>query len=443
MTIRLSDNFSLSWLFRFTLPSIVMMLVTSIYSVVDGLFVSNLVGDQALAAVNIVYPLAMIVGAFGFMLGAGGSAEVARARGLGEDQLAKEYFTNLIVTVVVGGAVLAGGCLLFLKPLLGVLGANEALMSDCIAYGTIMLAGAPLFLLQTSCQSFLVVAERPKMGLGLAVGAGVTNMVLDYVFIALFHWGVAGAAVATVCGYVVGGLVPLVYFLGRNKSPLRLVKSKPHPRMLWKSCTNGVSELLTNISASVVTVLYNRQLMAAAGQQGVAAYTVMMYVNFVFAAALIGFSMGTAPIFSYKYGAEDQAGLKSLFKMCIKVILTLAVVMEVLAQLLGGALATIFVGYNEALREMTQYGFHIFALAFLFNGMNIFGSAFFTALGDGLVSAAISFLRTLVFECGAVLILPMLIGLTGIWWATVVAEGAAFLVTVAFFLGKRKKYGYA
>ena len=271
MTIQLSDRFDLSRLFRFTLPSIVMMLVTSIYSVVDGLFVSNLVGDQARAAVNIVYPLVMIVGAFGFMLGAGGSAEVAKARGLGKDQLAKEYFTNLIITVVVGGAILAGACLLFQKPLLGVLGANEALMRDCIAYGTIMLAGAPIFLLQTSCQSFLVVAERPKMGLGLAIGAGVTNMLLDYVFIALFRWGVAGAAAATVCGYVVGGLVPLFYFLSKNKSPLRLVQSKPHLRMLGKSCTNGISELMTNVSASLVTVLYNRQLMAAAGQQGVAA----------------------------------------------------------------------------------------------------------------------------------------------------------------------------
>lgn len=443
MTIQLSDRFDLSRLFRFTLPSIVMMLVTSIYSVVDGLFVSNLVGDQALAAVNIVYPLVMIVGAFGFMLGAGGSAEVAKARGLGEDQLAKEYFTNLIITVVVGGAILAGACLLFQKPLLGVLGANEALMRDCIAYGTIMLAGAPIFLLQTSCQSFLVVAERPKMGLGLAIGAGVTNMLLDYVFIALFRWGVAGAAAATVCGYVVGGLVPLFYFLSKNKSPLRLVKAKPHLRMLGKSCTNGISELMTNVSASLVTVLYNRQLMAAAGQQGVAAYTVMMYVNFVFAAALIGFSMGSAPIFSYQYGADDKAGLQGMFKICIKVILVLAVVMEVLAQLLGETLSAIFVGYNDALREMTASGFHVFALAFLFNGMNIFGSAFFTALGDGLVSGILSFLRTLVFACGAVLLFSTLFGLAGIWWAPVAAEGAAFLVTIAFFLGKRKKYGYA
>ena len=217
MTIQLSDRFDLSRLFRFTLPSIVMMLVTSIYSVVDGLFVSNLVGDQALAAVNIVYPLVMIVGAFGFMLGAGGSAEVAKARGLGEDQLAKEYFTNLIITVVVSGAILAGACLLFQKPLLGVLGANEALMRDCIAYGTIMLAGAPIFLLQTSCQSFLVVAERPKMGLGLAIGAGVTNMLLDYVFIALFRWGVAGADGVRLCRRRPGP--PVLLFEQEQKSP--------------------------------------------------------------------------------------------------------------------------------------------------------------------------------------------------------------------------------
>ena len=389
MTIQLSDRFDLSRLFRFTLPSIVMMLVTSIYSVVDGLFVSNLVGDQALAAVNIVYPLVMIVGAFGFMLGAGGSAEVAKARGLGEDQLAKEYFTNLIITVVVGGAILAGACLLFQKPLLGVLGANEALMRDCIAYGTIMLAGAPIFLLQTSCQSFLVVAERPKMGLGLAIGAGVTNMLLDYVFIALFRWGVAGAAAATVCGYVVGGLVPLFYFLSKNKSPLRLVKAKPHLRMLGKSCTNGVSELMTNVSASLVTVLYNRQLMAAAGQQGVAAYTVMMYVNFVFVAALIGFSMGL-----------DGSIARILRNAGLGVILV--PIFAVLGTLLGGAVYAALspMTLREGLAISAGFGWYTMA-------PSVIASAGHT------MASAVSFLHNVLREMLGIILLPVIAGKIG------------------------------
>ena len=276
MRIQLSDHFNYSKLFRFTLPSIVMMIVTSVYSVVDGLFVSNMVGDRALAAVNIVYPLPMIVGAFGFMLGTGGSAEVARVMGMGEGDKARQYFTTLMLAVIGGGALISAGCITFLRPLTVLLGANEVLLDDTMTYGFIMLAGAPIFLLQTSLQSFLVAAERPKMGLALSVGAGLTNMVLDYVFIALLRWGVAGAAAATVCGYAVGGFIPLVYFLAPNKSSLRLVKTRLYPRMLLRSCANGSSELMTNTSASLVTVLYNRSLMEIVGEAGVAAYTVMM-----------------------------------------------------------------------------------------------------------------------------------------------------------------------
>ena len=443
MRIQLSDHFNYSTLFRFTLPSIIMMIVTSIYSVVDGLFVSNMVGDKALAAVNIVYPLPMIVGAFGFMLGTGGSAEVARVMGMGEGGKARQYFTTLMLVVIGGGALISAGCIAFLRPLTILLGANEALLSDAMTYGFLMLAGAPIFLLQTSLQSFLVAAERPKMGLMLSVGAGLTNMVLDYVFIALLKWGVAGAAAATVCGYAVGGFIPLVYFLLPNKSPLRLVKTKLYPRMLLKSCANGSSELMTNISASLVTVLYNRSLMDIVGEAGVAAYTVMMYVDFIFVAAFIGFTMGVAPVFSFQLGAGNHEELKSLFSKCAKVIGCLSLVMTLFPQFLAGTLAGLFVGYDRILWEMTEAGFRIFALSFLFKGWNIFGSGFFTALGDGKTSAILAFLRTLLFQCGAVLLLPLAFGLDGVWWATVAAEGAAVLVTLWYFYRKRNTYHYA
>lgn len=443
MAIQLSDHFTYFKLFRFTLPSATMMIFTSIYTVVDGLFVSNFVGDLALAAVIIAVPLIMIVGAFGFMLGTGGSAEVARAMGEGEGEKAKQYFTTIILAVLIGGAALTGLCLALLGPLLRLLGASEALMADCITYGTIMLAGAPICLLQASLQSFLVAAERPKLGLWLTVGAGLTNMVLDYVLIGVLGWGVAGAAWATVWGYAVGGIVPLIYFLLPNKSPLRLVRTHLYPRMLLKSCGNGSSELLTNISISVVSVLYNRALMEAMGEAGVAAWSVMMYVDFFFAAAFIGFSMGVAPVFSYQYGAGNHDELKSLFSKCMRVILGLSLAMMALSQLLNGALTGVFVGYDADLWSMTSAGFRVFALVYLFAGWNIFGSAFFTSLGDGVTSAILSVLRTLVFQCGAILLLPRFFGLNGIWWATVLAQAAACAVTAWFWVKKRDVYYYA
>lgn len=443
MRIQLSDHFNYSRLFRFTLPSIAMMLVTSVYSIVDGIFISNVEGDVALAAVNIVYPLPMVVGAFGFMLGTGGSAEVARVMGAGDGERAKQYFTTLILTILGVGIAISALCIAFMRPLCGMLGANEAMLADCVTYGTIMVAGSFAFMLQTSFQSFCVVAERPKMGLWLSLAAGGTNMVLDYLFIARFHWGVAGAALATVCGYLVGGVIPLVYFLLPNKSPLRLVRTRLYPKMLGKACTNGSSELMTNISASLITVLYNRTLMDMAGSQGVAAYTAMMYVQFIFVAVLIGFSMGSAPIFSYQYGAGNEEELKSLFSKCLRVILAQSVVMTAAAIALAGTLAKIFVGYDAELLELTVEGFRIFAVSFLFCGMNIFGSSFFTALGDGGVSAAISFLRTLLFQAGAILLLPRLLGVDGIWWATALAEGLSLLVTAWFFQSRKGKYHYA
>ena len=443
MQIQLSDHFTYSRLFRFTLPSIIMMIVTSIYSVVDGIFVSNVVGDAALAAGNIVYPLPMVLGAFGFMLGTGGSAEVARVMGTGKPDKAKEYFTTLIIAIIVGGAALSALCVAFIRPLSTFLGADEALLNDCVAYGAIMSAGSVFFMLQTSFQSFCVAAEKPKMGLYLSLAAGGTNMALDYLFIAVLGWGVAGAALATVAGYMVGGLIPLVYFLFPNSSTLRLVNTHLYPQMLLKSCTNGSSELMTNISASLVTVLYNRALMELLGSQGVTAYTVMMYVQFIFFAMFIGLSMGAAPIFSFHYGAGNAGELQSLFRKCLTVIGALSVTMALFGQIFARPLSSIFVGYDPDLLELTVAGMRIFSLTYLLAGVNGFGSAFFTALGDGPVSAIISFSRTLLFQVGAILLLPRLLGVDGIWWATPAAEALALGVTAFFFASRRKKYQYA
>lgn len=443
MNIQLSDHFNYSRLFRFTLPSIAMMIVTSIYSVVDGLFVSNVEGDLALAAVNVVYPLPMVVGAFGFMLGTGGSAEVAQAMGAGEREKARQYFTTLILALVAVGLTLGGACLLFMRPLCTLLGANGAMMDRCVTYGSIMIAGSVFFMLQNSFQSFCVVAERPKMGLWLSLAAGGTNMALDYLFIAVFRWGVAGAALATVSGYAVGGLIPLIYFLLPNSSPLQLVKTRLYPRMLLKSCTNGSSELMTNISASLVTVLYNRTLMDLAGEQGVAAYTVLMYTNFIFAAVLIGFSMGSAPIFSYQYGAGNTDELKSLYRKCLTSIAAMSLAMTAAALALARPLSFVFVGYDAGLLSLTVAAFRMYSVSFLFWGFNIFASSFFTALGDGPVSAAISFLRTLLFQVVSILLLPRLLGINGVWWARVLAEALALAVSLAFLRANREKYGYA
>ena len=442
MKIQLSDHFTYSRLLRFTLPSIAMMIVTSIYSVVDGIFVSNVVGDAALASVNIVYPLPMVVGAFGFMLGTGGSAEVARVMGAGEAEKAKEYFTTLILTILAVGAVISGLCIAFLRPLCFLMGANEALLEDCMVYGFLMIAGSPAFMLQTSFQSFCVVAEKPKMGFFLSLAAGGTNIFLDYLFIAVLRLGVAGAALGTISGYLVGGVIPLVYFLTPNKSPLRLVKTRLYPKMLLKACTNGSSELMTNISASLITILYNRTLMDMAGSQGVAAYTAMMYVQFIFVATLIGVSMGSAPIFSYQYGAGNHEELKNLFHKCLTIILAGSVVMTAAAVLLAPYVSYIFVGYDPQLWALTTRGFRIYSVAYLFCGASIFASSFFTALGNGPVSAAISFLRTLVFQAGAILLLPRLIGLDGIWLATAVAEALAMAVSGWFLWKNREKYHY-
>ena len=442
MRIKLSDHFTYKKLIRFVLPSIIMMIFTSIYSVVDGLFVSNYVGKTPFAAQNLIWPFIMLLSAVGFMLGTGGSAIVAKTLGEGEPEQANAYF-SLFVYVTLGlGLVLAAAGFVFMPGIATFLGATEEMLHDCVVYGRLTVAALPAFMLQNTFQSFFPTAEKPKLGLAVTVLAGCTNMVLDYVFVAVLRWGLAGAALATGMCQVVGGVLPVIYFARNNSSLLRLGKTRFYGRALVKACTNGASELMTNVCNSVVNILYNFQLMRLIGEDGVSAFGVIMYVMFVFAAAFLGYSMGVAPIVGYHYGAANRGELKSLLKKSLCQIAGAGVVLEALAELLALPLARLFVGYDPALTELTCHAFRLFSLSYLFMGLNIFGSAFFTALSNGAVSAAISFLRTLVFQVAAVLILPVFLDVEGVWISVVVAEVLALGVTAACLAKKRERYGY-
>lgn len=443
MSIGLSGHFTYKKLFYYCLSPIIMMIFTSIYGVVDGFFVSNYVGKLPFAAVNLVMPFIMILGGVGFMIGTGGSALIAKTLGEGREEKANEYFTMLIKLTIVLGILLSLIGIVFIRPISYVLGATETIIDDCVVYGRTVLSFNTAFMLQNVFQTFLAAAEKPKLGLAITTAAGVTNMVLDALFIAVFHWGVAGAAIATGIGQCVGGILPLIYFLRPNSSRLRLRRSKIVVRALLKACANGSSELMSNISASLISVIYNLQLLRFAGENGVAAYGTIMYIQFIFIAVFIGYTIGTAPIISYNYGAGNTKELKNMLRKSLIIVSTAGVAMTLLAWLLSEPLAQIFVGYDAQLYELTQHAFKVFSFSFLLAGANIFASSFFTALNNGAVSAAISFLRTLVFQIASVLLLPVLFGLDGIWYSITVAEVLAFCVSLAFLVAKRKKYHYA
>ncbi len=438
--IQLSDHFDYKRLLRFTLPSIVMMIFTSIYSVVDGFFVSNFAGKTPFAAVNFIFPVLMILGCVGFMFGTGGSALIAKTMGEGDRKRANDIFSLLVYGGAVSGVVLAAVGIVLMPKLAAMLGAEGELLANSIVYGRIVLCALPFFTLQMEFQCLFVTAEKPKLGLGVTVAAGVTNMVLDALFVGALQWGLEGAATAV--SQLVGGVAPLIYFGRENDSPLRLGKCRFDGRALLKTCTNGASELMSNISMSVVSMLYNAQLMAKAGEDGVAAYGVLMYVSLVFQGIFIGYAVGMAPVVGYHYGAGNREELKNLLRRSALLIGGFSVLMCLAGETLGRPLSLLFVGYDPALLDMTVHAFAIFSIAFLFSGFAIFGSSFFTALNDGLTSALISFLRTLVFQCAAVLLFSALWGLNGIWWSIVAAEVMAVAVTLCFLVGKRKQYGY-
>lgn len=444
MQIKLSDKFTYGKLIRFTIPSIAMMIFTSIYGVVDGLFISNFAGKTPFAAVNLIYPFLMILSTAGFVFGTGGSAIVGKYFGQQKNEKANRSFSLFVYAALILGVIFAALGIVFARPIAILLGAEGELLKNCIIYARIILLALPALILQFMFQSFLVTAEKPTLGLIVTLSSGFTNMILDAILVILLpqHLKLAGAAVATATSQFVGGFVPLIYFARKNSSILRLGKTRFDGKLLLKACGNGSSELMSNVSMSLVAMLYNVQLMKYAGEDGISAYGVMMYFSMIFSALFFGYSIGTAPIFSYNFGAQNHTELKSLLKKSLIITGIFGTSMIAISEILAAPLSRFFVGYDKALLEMTVSGFRIFALSFIFMGFAIFASSFFTALNDGLTSAIISFLRTVIFQVAAIIILPLIFGIKGIWFSIVVAEFAAVLFSVIFMIAKKKRYHY-
>lgn len=443
MRIQLSDHFTYKRLLRFVMSPVLMMICMSLYSIVDGFFVSNYVGKTSFAAVNLVMPVCMGFGSLGIMIGTGGSAVVSQTLGEGKKEQAGRQFSMLVYFSVIVGAALSVIGFVFARPISVLLGAEGKLLEDCVIYSRILYLAVTPFVLQSIFQSFFVTAEKPGLSLKISIMAGLTNIVLDYLFIVVFEWGIAGAAIATGIGQLVGGVVPVFYFAAKNDSLLRLTKAGFEGRVIGKTLFNGSSEMVTNLSTSIVNILYNFQLMKLAGENGIAAYGIIMYVNFIFMAIFFGYSIGSAPIVGYHYGAANHQELKNLFRKSIILMGGMGIVLTLLAEILTGPLVMLFAGYDAELYEMTCRGFRLYSFAFAVMGINVWGSSFFTALGNGGASAAISFLRTFAFQIVSVLILPLLLGIDGIWLAIVVAETLALGVTVCFFAANKKKYRFA
>lgn len=446
-SVDMSKHFNTAALLRYTAPSMVMMVFTSIYTIVDGFFVSNFAGKTAFAGVNLILPFIMILSTVGFMVGTGGGALVAQQRGKKDDATANRYFSLIIWFALVLGIICAVIGFFTMEPVARFLGASDELLPICVLYGQISMISLPMFMLQFAFQPLFSTAGKPTLGLVITVMSGLTNIVLDFVLVGYLGMGVAGAAWATVASEYVGGLIPLIYFLLPNKSFLRLGKTKLEFRVIGKVCVNGSSEMMSNIAMSVVAMVYNWQLIKLLGEDGVAAYGVIMYVGMIFGAILMGYAMGAAPLMSYQHGADNSVEKRSLMRHGLAIMGIGGVSAFVAAQLLAPVIAQIFTSYDSELMALTIHAFRLYSIAFLLMGFSIFGSSLFTSLGNGVVSAVISFMRTLVFETGAVILLPMLLGADGIWTSVIVAEIASTtLVTICIlqfgrFYGLRRTRG--
>lgn len=443
MKIKLSDSFTYKELLRFTFPTVIMMVFISVYGVVDGFFVSNYAGKTAFAAINLIMPFVMILGGMGFMIGTGGTALVSKVMGEGDKERANKLFSMMILFTLVLGELLSLLGIALMRPISVWFGATAEMLDDCVLYGRIVIGFNAFFMLQNVFQSFFTAAERPKLGLAVTIAAGLTNMILDYLFVGVFGWKVAGAAVATGLSQFVGSIIPLIYFILPNGSRLRLTVSRLEARPILAACANGSSELMSNISSSIVGVMYNFQLMRLIGEDGVSAFGVLMYVQFIFTAVYFGYTTGASPIISYHYGAKNPSEIKNLLKKSVVLMAVSGVVLTGAAMLMSPLLSQIFVGYDAELKKLTEHAFLVYSINFVIAGYNIFASAFFTALNNGAVSAAISFIRTLVFQVAAVLLLPLVLGKDGIWASVIVAEVGAAIVSTVFIYKKRYEYKYA
>ena len=442
MQIKLSEHFGVGKLLRFTLTSIIMMIFTSVYVVVDGFFVSNYAGKTQFAAVNLIMPFLMILGCVGFMFGTGGSALIAKMLGQGKNEKANSTFSLIVASSALIGVVFGILGIIFIRPVAIFMKADGELLEYCVTYGRIILAALPFYILQYEFQCIFSTADKPNLGLYVTVAAGVSNMILDALFTAVFPFGIVGAAVATAVSQFVGGFVPLVYFARKNTGLLRFTRFSFDGKSLLKACTNGSSEFMSNVSMSLVSMLYNFRLMEYAGEDGISAYGILMYVSFIFQSFFIGYSIGTASIVGYNFGAKNKKELHSVLMKSLMIVGICALVMFSAGEILASPLSKIFAKDHAELLEMTVYAFRFFSFSFLFSGFSIFGSSFFTALSDGLTSALISFFRTLVFQVAAVIIFPIFWELDGVWLSIVAAELASIIVTGAFLSAKRKKYGY-
>lgn len=442
MRIQLSDHFTYKRLLRFVMPSVMMIICTSVYGIVDGFFVSNYVGKTPFAAINLIMPLLMGLGTIGFMIGTGGSAIVSKTMGEGKEELANQYFSMLVWVALGLGTVLSALVFILIRPITLAFGAEGELLENCVVYGRILLCVMPAFILQFVFQSFFITAEKPGLNLQIQLAAGVANGILDYLFIVVFSWGLAGAALATAAGQVIGGVVPVFYFIRKNDSRLRLARARFEKGILAKALANGSSEMVTNLSVSIVSILYNFKLMMAAGEDGVAAYGIIMYVNIVFMAIFLGYAIGSAPVVGFHYGAGNHDELRNMFRKSIVLMAGAGIVMFGIAELTAVPLVMIFAGYDEGLMELTVHGFRLYALSFIMMGVNVWASAFFTALGNGVVSAVISFCRTLVFQVIVIFILPLILGMDGIWLGVGAAELLALGVSIVFLVGEKKRYRY-
>ncbi|MCI5745602.1 MAG: MATE family efflux transporter [Erysipelotrichaceae bacterium] len=443
MKIKLSDHFTYKRLIRYVLPSIIMMIFSSIYCVIDGLFISNFAGKDPFVAVNLIYPFFMILGAIGFMVGAGGSAIVSKTFGEKKDKLANEYFSFLIYFTFIIGIIFVIVGQLLLPNVIKIFKADDVLYPYCLTYGRIFLIGIPFFMLQIAFQTFFNVAEKPTLGFLITIFSGVMNIILDALLVAIIPLGIKGAALATIISQFVGAIIPIIYFIKAKNCILHLSKGPFRLKILVKTCSNGLSEFVSNISGSLVAIIFNYILLEKSGDNGVAAYGVLMYINFIFLAIFIGYSMGCAPLIGYNYGAKNTSEMKNLFKKSLIIIGISSIFMVMLAIILALPISLLFASYDKELFELTKRAFYIYSFSFGFSGFVIFFSSMFTALNNGIVSAFISFLRTLIFQISCVIIFSTLFGVDGIWISIVVAEFLSLFVALIFVFANKKRYQYA